>query len=75
MNPNALRWSDQASGNTLQHQLDGKRAGLPAFGNGLDNLGRNIGESQEPTDVRVTQAEAASKSAAALATPRRSGRG
>ena len=54
MNPNALRWSDQASGNTLQHQLDGKRAGLPAFGNGLDNLGRNIGESQEPTEVRVT---------------------
>jgi len=46
--------------NTLQQQLDGKRAGLPAFGNGLDNLGRNIGESQEPTDVRVTQAEAAS---------------
>jgi hypothetical protein len=46
--------------NTLQQQLDGKRAGLPAFGNGLDNLGRNIGESQKPTEVRVTQAEAAS---------------
>jgi hypothetical protein len=46
--------------NTLQQPLDRKRVGLPAFGNGLDNLGRNIGESQEPTDLRVTQAEAAS---------------
>jgi hypothetical protein len=38
--------------NTLQQQLDGNRAGLPAFSDGLDNLGRNIGQSQESTDVR-----------------------
>jgi hypothetical protein len=35
-----------------EQQLDGNRAGLPAFSDGLDNLGRNIGQSQESTDMR-----------------------
>ena len=29
---------------------------LTVFGDGLDNLGRNIGQSHEPTDVEVTEA-------------------
>ena len=46
--------------NTLQQPLNCKRAGLPPFGDGLDNLRPKIGEPQEPANVRVTQAEAAS---------------
>jgi hypothetical protein len=59
MNLNALRWSDQASGIPYNSSLTVNERGCQPR-HGLDNLGRNIGESQEPTDLRVTQAEAAS---------------
>ena len=40
-----------------KQQLDGERAGLAAFDDTLDDVGGQIGETQNPANVRVAQPE------------------
>jgi hypothetical protein len=42
-----------SAGNALQQSLDGQRAGLATSHNGLDDVGRQIAEPQDPADMGI----------------------
>jgi hypothetical protein len=46
------------AGNTLKQPLDGQGSGLATVDNGLDDVGRQIAEPQDPADMGVAQSEA-----------------